>query len=122
MQRIGGNECVCPGDRILYECSIFGVGSTVWNGTLFYCPAQNNEICLLHSSFDEMTMYCNTTNRSVAVHAIKSENLCFTSQLTFSADAGVNQSTVTCVHDNEVDLRIIGSHTVIVTTGKMMHR
>ena len=122
MRRIGETECVCPGDEIRYEWSISGAGSTVWNGTLFHCPAQRNEIFLLHSRFEGAIKYCNSTNRSIAAHALKPENFCFTSQLIFNANAAVNRFTVTCAHDNEVDLMlsIVDSHTVTVTTGKLV--
>ena len=121
MRRVGESECICPGDKIRYECSISGPGSTVWNGTLFHCPAQHNEIFLLHSRFDGAIKYCNSTDRFITAHAIKRENFCFTSQLTFNVNPGVKQTTVSCVHDDEVDLMlsVIDSHTVTITTGKL---
>ena len=121
MQRVGENECVCPGDEIRYECSISGAGSTVWNGTLFHCPKQKNEISLLHSRFHG-TGYCNSTNESIAAHAIKRENICFTSQLIFNVNTAVNPFTITCAHDNELDLMpsIIDSRTITVTTSKLV--
>ena len=120
MRRIG-SECVCPGDRILYECSLSGGGSTVWKGTLFHCPTKFNELFFLHSRFDNVTEYCNSTSRSIAAHAIQIENHCFTSQLTFSADPGMTGSTVMCVHDKGDNSTIIGSHNVTITTGKLVH-
>ena len=119
MQRIGGNTCICSGDSIVYECSLSGPGYTVWSGTLFSCPVQRNEITLLHSRFDGVTKYYNTTNRSIVVHSVDSENNCFTSLLTFSADSTMNSSTVSCIHDNETSLITIGSPTVIIGTGKI---
>lgn len=122
MQRVGENECVCPGDEIRYECSISGAGSTVWSGTLFNCPAQQNEIVLLHSRFDGAIKYCNSTNRSIAAHATEHEDVCFTSQLIFNASTAVNPSIVTCVHDDGVGLisSIVDSHTVTVITSKLV--
>ena len=119
MRRIGGNDCICSGDRIVYECSLSGPGSTVWSGTLFRCPAQQNEIFFLHSRFDGLTKYCNITNRSLAAHAVKRENNCFTSLLNFSADPSMNNSTAMCIHDNEMDSITIASQTLIVITGKI---
>ena len=119
MQRIEGNRCICSGDRIVYECSISGPGSTVWSGTLFRCPVQRDEIILLHSRFGGVTKYCNTTNRSITVHSLDIENNCFTSRLYFSADSTMNSSTVSCIHDNEINLITIGSPTVIIGTGKI---
>ena len=118
MQRIGGNTCICSGDRIIYECSVSGPGATVWSGSLFQCPAQQDELFLLHSIFDGVKKYCNTTNRAVVVHSVSHENNCFTSQLEFSADPSMNYSTVMCTHDNEVDLIAIASQTLIITIGK----
>jgi hypothetical protein len=122
MRRVGENECVCSGDEIRYECSVSGPGSTVWNGTLFHCPTQKNEIFLLHGRFNGTIKYCNSNDRFIAAHAIKRENLCFTSQLIFNASTAVNPSTITCAHDNEVDLMpsIVDSHTVTVTTGQLV--
>ena len=122
MRRVGEDEGVCPGDEIRYECSISGPGSTVWNGTLFHCPTQKNQLFLLHSRFEGAIKYCNSTNRYIIAYAIKRENFCFTSQLIFNANTAVNPFTVTCAHDNEVDLMpsIVDSHTVTVTTGKLL--
>ena len=45
------SRCICPGDTLTYECTVVGLGVTVWTGSAFSCPSSNNEIALLHSRF-----------------------------------------------------------------------
>ena len=47
------SECVCPGRELRLECTVVGLGTTVWSGTAFDCPGQaHSEILLCHIQFD----------------------------------------------------------------------
>ena len=42
-------DCVCPGNTLVFECTIVGAIATVWKGNFFNCPS--NSIVLRHRVF-----------------------------------------------------------------------
>ena len=92
-------SCICPGYEAVYQCTVNGGGSTIWQGTAMQgCGA--GRIVLHHSEFD----YRHTTNTTcafldqyVASQAILSANNSYTSQLTIhNLSPLVNGSTLEC--------------------------
>ena len=46
------NDCNCDGYNQTYECTIFGAGITIWQGTVLSgCQQFINDIRLRHSAF-----------------------------------------------------------------------
>ena len=53
------NDCTCPGYYSQYECTVTGGIATVWKGTVFNCPSNDDEIVLLHAHSTESAETCN---------------------------------------------------------------
>ena len=118
------SECVCPGGELKLECTVVGAGFTVWRGTVFDCIS--NQIVLRHSRFmNGMAMgVCN--NGDIIGRSVNklSSDLNFTSQLTVQLDVDATQEgrTVECVYHDVIQNGeiVIGTYTIVYTTGKLM--
>ena len=95
-----------------------GIGSTIWRGTIFDCPSNDNEIVLLHSQFGSNRAFGTCNNRAVIGQSVGiMENDCFTSQLLVTVSGNMNNNTVDCVHNSVTGLVIVGTSTVVVVEG-----
>ena len=96
------NECVCPGDTLTYECTAMGGGSTVWTGTAFNCPANNNELILIHYRFlliKGTSATCN--NGAIVARSLSVEgNNNYTSQLNVTVTPDIAAKNIKCLYDN----------------------
>ena len=106
-------NCACPGEKLIYTCSAVTNESgraTVWSGSAFDCAG--SEITLLHDRFSDGTIReCNggaILGRSVSV-----DGNCFTSQLNVTVSTGLNNKTVKCFLDSE--MQVIGESLITVT-------
>ena len=111
-----GNSCgVCAGQQLLYECTVVGSGTTIWEGTAFRCAG--GSILLSHSQFSSGTTdMCNNgaiVGRSQSVV----DNNCYTSQLSITTDVTMDGETVQCVHNNRERDIMIGTRTIDIITG-----
>ena len=116
------SECVCPGRELRLECTVVGIGSTVWSGTAFNCSGQaRNEILLRHTQFESGVVgQCN--NGMIIGHShyrtFDGPNSTFTSQLIIqlpSLNATNNTlegKTVECIYDDSVTATVINIHTI----------
>ena len=59
----------CLEGVLVFECSVIGGGSTVWNGTAFDCENSDNEILLLHSRFNASNFTDSCNEDAVVGHA-----------------------------------------------------
>ena len=95
------NECVCPGDKLIYRCTVQGdaTGATVWKGTAFSGRPQD-EILLHHRHFTSTggsTGTCNngdTVGRSLGVQGNN-----YTSQLNVTITPDTAGKTIMCAYD-----------------------
>ena len=120
------SECVCPGRELRLECTVVGLGSTVWSGTAFDCPGQGNEILLHHSQFESGRAVgeCNNGMIIGRFHnrTFDGLNSKYTSQLTIqlpSLNATNNTlegKTVECIYDNGTMGTVIDTHTITYTS------
>ena len=95
------NECACPGDTLIYECTVVGVpnGATIWRGTAFECLS--NEIALLHSRFVNGTLnfgICN--NGAIVARSLSVEGNNYTSQLNVTVTPDTAAKTIICFNDD----------------------
>lgn len=107
----------CPGDVLMYNCTINGGGSTIWSGSAFDCETRMDEIILRHSQFvSGSSGNCNdgaVTAQSLGVV----DSTCFTSQLSVTVDLEMNNKTVLCAHSSEI-ITTIGVGIISVATGE----
>ena len=108
-------SCTCPDHQVVFECTTFGSGATVWSGTaLDQC--QGGEVFMLHSEFQSgRTWTC--SNGQIVGSTIGISNQSYTSQLTVTVSAGLNGREIQCSHDNGTIPYIIGISTIQITTG-----
>ena len=116
------DECICPGYNLIFECSIFGNGLTVWQGSAFDCGSSSHQILLSHSRFEGAIGHCNNgaiVGSSVGVVSASNGDQCFISQLNVAVMDAMRNKTVECFHDqpNLQLSAVIGNTTLIFTTG-----
>ena len=114
------NNCVCPGDVLIYECTIAGGGATLWKGSAFDCPSVSNEIILRHSEFESENGNCNNeaiTADSIGSTMVRNNLTCYTSRLNVTVSNEMNSRTIKCIHDS-IDTTVVGMATIVFTTGK----
>ena len=97
------NECVCPGDKLIYRCAVQGSanGATVWNGNAF-SGCQQDEILLLHHQYARQGGLSGTCNNGAIVGQSLGVNVQgnnYTSQLTVTVTPETAGKTITCAYD-----------------------
>jgi hypothetical protein len=107
-------ECVCPGDKLIYRCTVQGspTGATIWTGTAF-SGCQRNEILLQHHQFTQPggpTGTCN--NGAIVGQSLGVQGNNYTSQLNVTITPETAGNTITCAYD---DLIRQGSQTQVIT-------
>ena len=123
------NRCLCPGDSLIYECTVTVMGestegSTVWRGSVLHCTGQ--EISLFHADYestegaygecgaivgqsvrsDVNTMNDNSTTAS---HYI--------SRLIVPISSGTVGRTIECLYDDSATATLVERETVNITIG-----
>jgi hypothetical protein len=94
------NECVCPGDNLIYNCTVQGspTGATIWNGTAF-SGCQQNEIVLHHHQYSRTggsTGICN--NGAIVGQSLRVQGN-YTSQLNVTITPETAGKTIICAYD-----------------------
>ena len=108
-------HCACPGDTLIFICTVVGPGVTVWRGTAFDCSNQNNEILLRHSQFTIDTAFITCNDDAISGRGLQNvTNGQFTSQLNFTVSADNNGKTVECGHNDGTTTSRVGINTVTV--------
>ena len=106
-------RCICPGDTIMFECTVIGSSATIWTGSAFQCLAKG--IILRHSTFSRgASGDCN--DGAIVATSIGVADNNYTSQLSVTVSQDMNNRTVECVrHSNPV--HTVGSSTIVLATG-----
>ena len=111
--------CLCPEatvHNLTYECTTVGHGTTLWRGTAFSCAARGDEISLRHDLFTRgASGECN--NGNITGHSIRMEGDHYTSQIQVLFSPDLLGHTIECVHYNLSSYELIGSSTIVITTG-----
>ena len=114
-------DCMCPRrESVAYECTVCGIGATIWTGSLFDCIG--NEILLRHHSYESGTVgQCNdgrVTAYSTGVSDVNgSHSVCYSSQLRILVENDDSNKTVTCLADDGSAETVIGTASIHFTTG-----
>ena len=113
-------ECVCPGDTLTFQCTVIGKGSTVWQGSAFYCSESGGGLILRHHQFANGTLhkYCDGENVYVVARTIGVTDNSYISELSLIVSLEMTNKTVECVHDNGTHVNIVDTTAVSITTGK----
>ena len=115
--------CTCPGDQLVFECSVQGGVATVWQGSIFDCGHGVHSIRLRHSKFNLQQSArgeCNNRlSQPIVAQSIGVFNGTYISQLNVTVTEAMNNMTVECTAEyvNAIT-SIISISTVIVATGK----
>ena len=102
--------CVCPGDDVMYTCSILGGAFTSWSGTALKC--EPGGITLRHSNnfqpgkFD----YC---NGNITSEIVGINGNCYISRLKIAAIDNFNNTSVDCSYE----LSSVGNSTIFIIPG-----
>ena len=113
--------CACLNQNLTYTCVVDGPGATVWSGTSFACPTQDDmEVTLRHSSFIEGTAFGLCNEGRVTVQAVNvTANRYYTSELIANITNGLNGSDISCLLDSG-GRSTVGSAQIIVITGTII--
>ena len=112
--------CVCLGYETVYQCTVNGGGSTIWQGTALQ-GCGDGRIVLRHNEFNYRhtlnTTSCAFLDHYVASEAISSVNNSYTSQLTVhNISQIVNGSTLECTTANSLNYAF---KQLLLTTGAL---
>ena len=115
------NDCTCLGYTQIFECTVCGSGSTIWNGTFFDCE---NGIELRHSRYtniidgtdpDSCTSLCVECNQgAVLAKRIGRFGDCYTSQLIVTVGEEMINGTIECIYDNFIERIIIKQKSLVI--------
>ena len=111
--------CSCPGELLTFTCTVMGGGVTLWRGTAFNCPS-NNEIILRHSQYASGGSGASGECNGGAITGQGSRNVVnsnFSSQLNITVSAALNRRSVECAYNDGQQTSRIGLSTLTVITG-----
>ena len=116
------STCVCPGDVLIYECTIISSygGSTIFRGRSFRftnCTGNIDELVLHHSQFNHpqgIKRSCN--NGAIIARSLHGENGTYTSQLSVTVTSELIGDVIECLHDNGSAINVVGM-AIINNTG-----
>jgi hypothetical protein len=109
--KVSARECLCPGDTVTYECTVFGGTevTTIWKGDFFSCLSDKRALEFVHSRTDNFSSQsCNDGN--VVGRFVRIENDSFTSQLNITLKrSDIAGKSIECISDNGTDVERVGS-------------
>ena len=110
------DHTICPGDILVFACSVNDGIATVWRGSIFNCPNSGNEIVLRHSTFEHGSIKtCN--DGTVVAFGTEVTNSSYTSQLNVTVSPEMHNGTIECVQDG-TNVTLLGACTLTLATGK----
>ena len=115
-QLIAVSDCLCPGEQALFECTTFGVGATIWQGSAFSCTSGEIQLLHLANQFEGSTNVCN--GGALVGRGLSVIDSCYTSQLNVTLSQALNRTTIQCVHDTGSSTYDVGSASVVITSRK----
>ena len=106
----------------MFECTVCGVGITVWNGTFFDCE---DEIELRHSQYNIIDPGMDPDNHgspseecnqgAVLAKSIGRFGDCYTSQLIVTVGEEMLNGTIGCIHDNLIESTVVNQKSLMIT-------
>ena len=109
------NDCLCPEDVVLYECTVCGGLATVWEGSAFQCLS--GEITLTHSDFGTPNAFGVCNGGALIGRGLSVDNGCYISRLNVTFSAQLQGTTVSCSVDDGRIATKIASTVLNTSTG-----
>ena len=118
LMRVTADDCVCPGDIVTYECTVFGGSgvTSVWKGNFFRCCNGKQAIEYIHSqltSEESNVRICN--NGDIVGGIVRVENERLTSQISIALTYNISGKGIECISDSGTNIRRVGFENL--TTG-----
>ena len=114
------DDCTCLGYTQIFECTVFGAGFTIWQGTALSGCQQNDEIRLRHSQYSNSQgtlVQCN--GGKIAARSVRVSEDCYISQLSLAVGEEINNETIECIHSDLQDVSTTVGQTILnLTQGK----
>ena len=113
--KVSTDDCVCPGNIVTYECTVFGgTGTTtVWKSDIFQCSSGKKIIELVHRPLTEGEEYAGIYNHickngNIMVRLVSLESDSYTSQLNITLMYDITRESIECIGDNGTNPYRIG--------------
>ena len=120
------DRCLCPDDVVIYECTVVGGSSTVWEGSTLddLCRKSGHELILIHkhySSSEGIQKSCSNGSIMGRSVMISVENNTYISQLIVNLTSNNNLigSSIECIRDDGFNTTSVGS--LNITACKCIH-
>ena len=112
----GNTGCACPGDELIFTCTVVGNGTTSWEGTAFDCAA--NRIVLRHNLFASVGATGECNGGAIVGRSLGANKDCYTSQLeVLTIDHTFSNKTIACIHSG---IDTIGTAVVMILEGILL--
>lgn len=108
------SSCTCSGYNKVFDCSIVGEGTTVWQGSVFDCST--NDISLRHTNIASGVAIGVCNDGAIVGRGIAVNGSCYTSQLTVNVNSAMDGRTVECVYDDGASTNTIGTTVLTLTS------
>jgi hypothetical protein len=108
--------CVCPGDAVIFTCSILGGAISFWSGTTLNCIT-NGIITLRHTSDNFQPGAFNYCNGDITSEIVGIEGDCYISRVNFTATAKFNSTSVDCSKQDHDIISSVGNSTIFLIPG-----
>ena len=93
------NSCTCPGQDLVFECTVVGDGGTYWQGRALQ-NCSGGRLLVRHSQFDNgRNTTCGSTRPVVGLPFSRTNNS-YTTQLIIFASQDLNGTTIACATDS----------------------
>ena len=106
-------SCTCPGQQLVFECTVVGDGGTYWQGTALQ-NCSGGRLLVRHSQFESgrnTTETCGSTGLVVSVPFSRA-NDSYNTQLIINASQYLYGTTIECATDSG---RNVGESEVLLT-------
>jgi hypothetical protein len=110
-------NCLCPEGILVFTCSVNDGVATVWKGSIFNCPGNQNDVTLRHSVFDDGITEPKTCNDgNIVAYDIDATNNIYSSQLNITVSPEMHNGTVECIQYTFNSTYItVGAYTLILS-------
>ena len=113
IQRNDHRGCICPGDTLIFVCSVSGGVATIWRGTVFQCLS--SEITLRHKRYaGGISGVCNSGAITASSIGVSDNN--YTSQLNVTVSPEMNNKSIECVQYSNTSF-LVGSQIISLLSG-----
>lgn len=88
--------CACPGQNLIFTCTVINGRATIWGGSALDCPGNQDEIQLLHNRFSDPGAFGECNSGAIVGESVGIDGTCYTSQLNVTVSRGLHNKNVSC--------------------------